>query len=93
LWAVFTDALSTILLRDARFAAAIIMGRGVSPPPVPVRVLTNRPHRVGVVECIQRSYSLVSAHNQKEFNMYIGGGVLLLLLLLFLVFRWPLPTG
>ena len=33
LWSVFTDALPTILFRDARFAAAIVMGRGVLPPP------------------------------------------------------------
>src|SRR5947207_13547609 len=33
LWAVFTDALPTILFRDARFAAAIVMGRRVLPPP------------------------------------------------------------
>jgi hypothetical protein len=29
LWSVFTDALPTILFRDARFAAAIVMGLGV----------------------------------------------------------------
>lgn len=29
LWLVFTDALPQILFRDARFAAAIVMGRGV----------------------------------------------------------------
>jgi len=33
LWSVFTDALPTILFRDARFAAAIVMGRRVLPPP------------------------------------------------------------
>ena len=33
LWSVFTDALPTILFRDARFAAAIVMGRKVLPPP------------------------------------------------------------
>ena len=33
LWAVFTDALPTIVFRDARFAAAIVMGRAVLPPP------------------------------------------------------------
>jgi hypothetical protein len=33
LWAVFTDALPAIIFRDARFAAAIVMGRGVLPPP------------------------------------------------------------
>ncbi len=33
LWWLFTDALPTILFRDARFAAAIIMGRDVLPPP------------------------------------------------------------
>src|SRR5215470_7956255 len=33
LWAVFTDALPEILFRDARLAAAIVMGRGVLPPP------------------------------------------------------------
>jgi len=32
LWAVFTDALPAILFRDARFAAAIVMGRSVLPP-------------------------------------------------------------
>ena len=33
LWSVFTDALPTILLRDARLAAAIVMGRAVLSPP------------------------------------------------------------
>ena len=33
LWSVFTDALPTLFFRDARFAAAIVMGRGVLPPP------------------------------------------------------------
>jgi hypothetical protein len=33
LWSVFTDALPTIFFRDARFAAAIALGRGVLPPP------------------------------------------------------------
>jgi uncharacterized membrane protein YagU involved in acid resistance len=33
LWSVFADALPTILFRDARLAAAIVMGRGVLPPP------------------------------------------------------------
>jgi hypothetical protein len=32
LWSVFTDAFPAILFRDARFAAAIVMGRGVLPP-------------------------------------------------------------
>ena len=33
LWWSFWDALPSILYRDARFAAAIILGRGVLPPP------------------------------------------------------------
>jgi hypothetical protein len=33
LWAIFTDALPAILYRDSRFAAAIVLGRGVLPPP------------------------------------------------------------
>ena len=33
LWAAYTDALPSILYRDARFAAAIVMGRSVLPPP------------------------------------------------------------
>jgi len=33
LWSVFANALPTILFRDARFAAAIVMGRKVLPPP------------------------------------------------------------
>lgn len=33
LWAMFTDALPAIFYRDARFAAAIVLGRGVLPPP------------------------------------------------------------
>lgn len=33
LWSVFADTLPTILFRDARFAAAIVLGRGVLPPP------------------------------------------------------------
>lgn len=33
LWSTFTDALPAILFRDARFAAAIVMGRDVLPPP------------------------------------------------------------
>ena len=33
LWSVFSDALPMILFRDARFAAAIVMGRAVLPPP------------------------------------------------------------
>lgn len=33
LWAIFTDALPAIVFRDARLAAAIVMGRGVLPPP------------------------------------------------------------
>jgi hypothetical protein len=32
LWWAFTDALPGILFRDARFAAAIVMGRGVLAP-------------------------------------------------------------
>lgn len=32
LWLAFTDALPEIFFRDARFAAAIVMGRGVLPP-------------------------------------------------------------
>lgn len=33
LWSVFSDALPGILFRDAHFAAAIVMGREVLPPP------------------------------------------------------------
>lgn len=33
LWGLFWDALPTILYRDARFAAAIILGQEVLPPP------------------------------------------------------------
>lgn len=33
LWSVFTDALPTIFFRDARFTAAIVLGRTVLPPP------------------------------------------------------------
>ena len=33
LWVVFTDALPAIFFRDSRFAAAIVMGRAVLPPP------------------------------------------------------------
>jgi hypothetical protein len=33
LWWAFWDALPSILYRDARFAAAIILGQGVLPPP------------------------------------------------------------
>ena|SRR5437762_8304265 len=33
LWFVFTDALPAILFRDARFTAAIVMGRAVLSPP------------------------------------------------------------
>ncbi|HEY2863640.1 MAG TPA: sodium:proline symporter [Casimicrobiaceae bacterium] len=33
LWAVFAENWPTILFRDARFAAAIVMGRSVLPPP------------------------------------------------------------
>lgn len=33
LWSIFADAFPTILFRDARFAAAIVLGRGVLPPP------------------------------------------------------------
>jgi hypothetical protein len=33
LWLAFTDALPQILFRDARLAAAIVMGPGVLPPP------------------------------------------------------------
>ena len=33
LWRAFGDSLPDILYRDARFAAAIVMGRGVLPPP------------------------------------------------------------
>jgi hypothetical protein len=33
LWWVFWDVLPEILYRDARLAAAIVMGRGVLPPP------------------------------------------------------------
>jgi hypothetical protein len=32
LWSVFADALPSILFRDARFAAAIVLGRGVLTP-------------------------------------------------------------
>ncbi|SDY02022.1 sodium:proline symporter [Nitrosomonas sp. Nm33] len=34
LWWFFWDALPSILYRDVRFAAAIIMGEGVLPPPM-----------------------------------------------------------
>lgn len=33
LWWTFWDALPSILYRDARFAAAIILGQGILPPP------------------------------------------------------------
>jgi hypothetical protein len=33
LWAAFTNALPAIIFRDARLTAAIVMGRGVLPPP------------------------------------------------------------
>jgi len=33
LWVVFTDAFPEVLFRDARLTAAIVMGRGVLPPP------------------------------------------------------------
>jgi len=33
LWSIFTDALPAIFFRDSRFAAAIVLGRGVLPPP------------------------------------------------------------
>lgn len=33
LWLVFTDAFPEILFRDARLAAAIVLGRDVLPPP------------------------------------------------------------
>lgn len=33
LWAIFTDALPAIFFRDSRFAAAIVLGRDVLPPP------------------------------------------------------------
>jgi hypothetical protein len=33
LWSIFADALPAILFRDARFTAAIVMGRAVLPPP------------------------------------------------------------
>jgi hypothetical protein len=33
LWAIFTDALPAIFYRDSRFAAAIMLGPGVLPPP------------------------------------------------------------
>jgi hypothetical protein len=33
LWALFTDALPAILYRDARLAAAVVLGRRALPPP------------------------------------------------------------
>ena len=33
LWSIFTDAMPAILYRDSRFAAAIVLGRVVLPPP------------------------------------------------------------
>lgn len=33
LWAIFTDALPAIFFRDSRFAAAIVLGHDVLPPP------------------------------------------------------------
>ncbi len=33
LWTIFTDALPAIFFRDSRFAAAIVLGRDVLPPP------------------------------------------------------------
>ncbi len=33
LWAIFTDALPAIFFRDSRFAAAIVLGPDVLPPP------------------------------------------------------------
>jgi hypothetical protein len=48
LWFVFTDALPAILLRDARFTAAIVMGRSVLSPPstfdVPVMLVATLVH-------------------------------------------------
>ena len=36
LWALLTDALPAILYRDARFAAAVVLGRHVLPPPATI---------------------------------------------------------
>ena len=33
LWLILTDAMPAILYRDSRFAAAMVLGRGVLPPP------------------------------------------------------------
>jgi hypothetical protein len=33
LWSIFTDALPAVFFRDARFAAAIVLGPAVLPPP------------------------------------------------------------
>ena len=60
LWSVFTDALPIIFFRDARFTAAIVMGRAVLPPPAsfdaPVMLIATVVHFVlsvvyGVVLC------------------------------------------
>jgi hypothetical protein len=55
-------------------------------PKMPVRVPANRPRCVRVLK-----YSALllfrERGNHKEFNMYIGGGLLLLLIVLFLVLR------
>jgi hypothetical protein len=52
-----------------------------------VRALAHRPRCVQVLKYITRHYSSENAGNQKESNMYIGGGLLLLLIVLFLVLR------
>jgi hypothetical protein len=54
---------------------------------LPVRALTHRPGCVRVLKYITRHYTSESAGNQKECNMYIGGGLLLLIIVLFLVLR------
>lgn len=54
---------------------------------LPVRVPTNRPRSARVLKYIPRSYLPPERCNEKESNMYIGGGMLLLLIVLFLFFR------
>jgi hypothetical protein len=60
---------------------------GLGATTLSVRALAHRPRCGGVLKYFTRHYTSESAGNQKESNMYIGGGLLLLLIVLFLVLR------
>jgi hypothetical protein len=75
LWSVFTNASPTVLFRDARFAAAIVLGPGVLPPPASfdgrvVLVATLVHFALSVVYGL--ILSRVIAHLRASASLFVG---------------------